>query len=317
MSETSSTEQLFQWSHISEQEKRVLFFAKKGASRPPDLYSALKKALRDQLSRPHDPVHCACFLDDRWDNRISVLDAFLQTNAVNLIVCDVTELDSDTMGVLTLALARQIPVLALVHERISQASKLKGLRTLAFQPGKLGKEFQAAAAVTVSDAFKSPDGFVPQNTYRDSMRQRVFIAYSHKNQDVLDRVLVHLKPIERVGLVDAWSDKKIATGALWRDEIETALSRSKAAIFLISADFLASDFITCYELPHLLHKHQAKSLRLFPLIVSPCRFGRDPILSSLQALNDPAMPLLLLSFPQQEEVLDRLAAAIEESLAQR
>jgi hypothetical protein len=245
------------------------------------------------------------------------LDAFLQTNAVNLIVCDVTELDSDTMGVLTLALARQIPVLALVHERISQASKLKGLRTLAFQPGKLGKEFQAAAAVTVSDAFKSPDGFVPQNTYRDSMRQRVFIAYSHKNQDVLDRVLVHLKPIERVGLVDAWSDKKIATGALWRDEIETALSRSKAAIFLISADFLASDFITCYELPHLLHKHQAKSLRLFPLIVSPCRFGRDPILSSLQALNDPAMPLLLLSFPQQEEVLDRLAAAIEESLAQR
>jgi hypothetical protein len=37
----------------------------------------------------------------------------------------------------------------------------------------------------------------------------------------------------------------------------------------------------------------------------------------LQALNDPAMPLLLLSFPQQEEVLDRLAAAIEESLAQR
>jgi TIR domain len=314
MSTPGPKRDFFAWFNGGKQSKRVLYVSKKGEMRQPDLYRVGKKAIRERLSRPHDPVDFMCFLDDQAFNRVSVLEAYLRADAVDLIVFDSTELDSDLMGVLTLALVRQIPVLALVHERIMRVLNLKGLRTLSFHPSSLGVEYQKIFANTVSEAFSAPETFVPQNIYRDSIRHRVFIAYSHKNSDVLDRVLVHLKPVERLGFIDAWSDKKIAVGSAWRHEIETALSRARAAILLVSADFLASEFIARHELPRLLQEHQTKSLRLLPLIVLPCRFTRDPALSRFQALNDPAEPLLLLPYPQQEQVLDRLAEAVEESL---
>src|SRR5438067_632555 len=81
-----------------------------------------------------------------------------------------------------------------------------------------------------------------------SVRSGVFISYSHEDKEWLDRVQVHLKPLERDHAISVWSDKQIQAGSRWRQEIERALQKTRIAVLLISADFLASDFIANDEL---------------------------------------------------------------------
>lgn len=54
------------------------------------------------------------------------------------------------------------------------------------------------------------------------------------------------------GAVAAWSDQQIRPGSQWYDEIQRALAATKVAVFLVTADFLASDFIWKDELAPLL-----------------------------------------------------------------
>ncbi len=50
-------------------------------------------------------------------------------------------------------------------------------------------------------------------------REKVFIVYSHQDTQWLERLQVHLKPIERQGLIERWDDTRIAPGTSWRGEI--------------------------------------------------------------------------------------------------
>jgi len=154
----------------------------------------------------------------------------------------------------------------------------------------------------------------PQNGKEEKNRTKVFISYSHQDKKFLDSMLIHLRPLERRGLIDVWDDTKIKSGALWKEEIEAALRLSKVAILLISPDFLASDFIVDNELPPLLKKSQSDGVRILPLIVRTCRFVRDENLSVFQAVNDPQKPLATIPSQMHDEVYDKLSAEIETML---
>ncbi len=146
-------------------------------------------------------------------------------------------------------------------------------------------------------------------------RGTVFVSYAHRDREWLDRLRVHLHPLEHDEALDCWDDTRISAGATWFDEIKTAIDRSRVAVLLISADFLASDFIARVELPALLQAARQRGLVVMPLIVSPSRFASEPSLGELQALNDPARPLLSLDRAEQERVFVGVADAVESVLA--
>src|SRR5437773_6404795 len=105
-----------------------------------------------------------------------------------------------------------------------------------------------------------------------SKRTKVFISYSHRDNEWLERLRVHLRPLARDFALDIWDDTQIQAGAKWRDEIERAIQCSKVGLLIITADFLASDFIADNELPPLLEAAQKDGAVIMSLIVSPSRF---------------------------------------------
>jgi len=147
-----------------------------------------------------------------------------------------------------------------------------------------------------------------------SKRATVFVSYSHKDARWLERLQVHLRPYKRRGDLDLWDDSRIPAGDHWREAIGDAIDRAAAAILLISADFLASDFIASEELPRLLRKAQGQGVRVIPIIVQPCRLTNHPQLVSFQALNAPNRPLSKLSDAEAEEVFVHATEQVEEIL---
>lgn len=141
-------------------------------------------------------------------------------------------------------------------------------------------------------------------------KKRVFISYSHADSEWLKRVKVHLKPLERNSVVDIWEDTRIKTGDNWKNEIERALAASQAAILLVSADFLASDFIIENELPQLLKIAQEQGTRIFQVIISPCCFDETAQLSQFQAVNSSSKTLIEMNRGDQERLLLQLAKDI-------
>jgi hypothetical protein len=148
-------------------------------------------------------------------------------------------------------------------------------------------------------------------------RPKLFISYSHVDTACLERLLVHLKPLERSNTVVCWSDRRLRTGDKWRAELEKNLGEAVIAILLVSADFLASDFIVNNELPPLLIKADSKGLRILPVVLKPCGFRRDPVLSTFQSANDPATPLLGMGSMEQEALYDKIAEEVAKEIGMR
>jgi len=142
-------------------------------------------------------------------------------------------------------------------------------------------------------------------------RDKVFICYSHKDSKWLQRLHVHLRPIEKPGMIDRWDDTRIRPGAKWRDEIKEAIERTRVAIMLISADFLASEFIMDNELPPLLQAAESEGVMILPVIISPCRFKKTEGIHQYQAINSPETTIVGLSIKKREELFLNVADAIE------
>ena len=142
----------------------------------------------------------------------------------------------------------------------------------------------------------------------------IFISYSHRDDYWLSRLQTHLRPLTREGRIELWDDTQINVGDEWFDEIRRALESCSVAILLISADFMASDFITDHELPILLDSVRDRGVKVVPLIASSSYFA-DSALARFQAINAPDKPLDILSKGEQEAVLETMHRSIRSVLA--
>jgi len=160
----------------------------------------------------------------------------------------------------------------------------------------------------------------------------VFISYAREdNRDPdpkkrwLDRLRTHLKPLEFDGQLTICSDQEIAIGDDWREHIQTHLDGARAAVLLISSNFMASEFIRNSELPVLLRRAKEQGTRILPVLVGPSRFDKanfkypDPntgpeefTLASLQAAGSPDKTLIEMNEGEQERVLLAVANRIEQ-----
>jgi len=132
--------------------------------------------------------------------------------------------------------------------------------------------------------------FIKNTFLLDNKTTTVFVCYSHKDFKAKERFDVFISPYKDTKDIDFWVDTRIKSGQDWLGEIEKAIMSAKIAVLLISADFLASDFIRKYELPTLLDKAKDDGTAILAVYLSPCdheSFG----LSRFQFINPLNRPL--------------------------
>ncbi|MCK4763291.1 MAG: TIR domain-containing protein [Candidatus Aminicenantes bacterium] len=139
----------------------------------------------------------------------------------------------------------------------------------------------------------------------------IFISYSHEDIGWKEKLLEHLKVLEKQNISALWHDRDIKDGEKWREKIEKAIDSAQAVVLLISPAFLSSDFISKVEVPRILERQQEEGLLVFPVIVRPCAWKEVEWLKAMQLTVKE--PLAGKSDAQIDEEL----AALTERIARR
>ncbi len=114
-------------------------------------------------------------------------------------------------------------------------------------------------------------------------RIKVFISYSHKDEDLRDELGAHLKPLQRQDLIETWYDRAIGPGEEWKVKIDENLEGADIILLLVSAHFMDSDYSYEKELKRALERHEDNEARLIPIIVSDVIWEGSPF-AKLQVL---------------------------------
>jgi len=134
----------------------------------------------------------------------------------------------------------------------------------------------------------------------NKVRDQVFVSYSPSDKVFLEEIKKHFKPFE--DQINFWDNNKILPGQNWRAEIKSAISKTKVIILLLSADFLASDFIISDELPSLLKAAENDGAVILTVILKPCLFEVIDELNQYQTMNPSNIPVLKMDAIQREEL---------------
>jgi internalin A len=77
---------------------------------------------------------------------------------------------------------------------------------------------------------------------KNSTMKKVFLSYSRQNLSYKESLKTHLSILERYGLLKAWSCDQIVAGK-WNQQIQKELEESDIIIYMVSADFMSSNYI--------------------------------------------------------------------------
>jgi len=118
------------------------------------------------------------------------------------------------------------------------------------------------------------------------MAARVFMSYSHKDEELRDQLEVQLAMLKRQGLVDVWHDRRLSAGDHLDGSIGRELDEADVILLLVSPDFLASDYCYNIEKAGALDRHKDGDARLISVILRPCEWHHTELADYLVTPTD-------------------------------
>ena len=181
------------------------------------------------------------------------------------------------------SLVRQQPpveseLIALERERQRLEQKIVEVRRLQgdeASESQLSEELQRNQERRLEAASEKPSQPVKPVT--------LFISYAHEDREYLAMLIKQLSDLKRIGIIQSWHDRMINAGDRWQDEIDQALEEARVIVFLISPDFIASEYINGVEVKRAKERHAQGLARIIPVIVKDVFWEKNP-LSIFQAL---------------------------------
>lgn len=139
----------------------------------------------------------------------------------------------------------------------------------------------------------------------------VFFSYSHKDEDLRDRLEVHLAMLKNEGSIETWHDRRIEAGEDFAGRIGNELERADLILLLVSPDFLASKYCYDVETARAIERHHAGEARVVPVILRPCDWHSAPF-GKLQAVPKDGKPIT--TCPDLDEAFLEVVKAIRSAL---
>jgi hypothetical protein len=121
-------------------------------------------------------------------------------------------------------------------------------------------------------------------------KTRIFISYSHKDEDFRVELEKHLIMLRRNNFIQTWTDRKILPGQEWSKEIHNELANADIILLLISVDFLCSDYCFDIEVEKAMEQHKQGKSTVIPIILRSCDWHDAPF-GILQGLPKDAKPI--------------------------
>ena len=210
-----------------------------------------------------------------------------------------------------------IKILDLTHNQISsihigeEAKELKVLRVKGNPIDKCLIDLKTQKHIRYTDIDLNTTNNTTMTTTENKTKHTIFISYSHDDIKWLQRLKIHLKGLSQFYNIEEWDDQKLKSGDKWEQDISNALQQATIAICLVSASFMASDYINRQELPILFEKAHSKGMTIIPLIVAPCGTFTDCWLHKYQSPNQPEQTLIECSEGETERYLATLVTHIK------
>lgn len=137
---------------------------------------------------------------------------------------------------------------------------------------------------------------------------KVFLSYSHKDEEFKEELETHLALLKRNKIIEAWSDRKISPGEDWETKIDKELNSADIILLLISSDFINSDYCFNLEATGALSRHEREECIVVPIFVRSCSFEGAPF-AKLQGLPRDAKPIN--SSPDRDAAWTAVARELE------
>lgn len=119
---------------------------------------------------------------------------------------------------------------------------------------------------------------------------KVFISYAKEDRKYMYELSMHLTGLIRTGLIETWSDLAVLPGTVYESEIISQLETADIIIFLVSADFIASDYLQDIEIKKAIDRYENGEVAIIPVIIRSCDFTSTP-LYKFQVLPENAQPI--------------------------
>lgn len=143
---------------------------------------------------------------------------------------------------------------------------------------------------------------------------KVFFSYSHRDEELRDRLEVSLKMLQRQGLIETWHDRRITAGEDLDRAINENLETADVVLLLVSPDFLASDYCYDVEMARALERHRAGDAVVIPVILRHCDWHGAPF-GKLLATPTDGKPVR--GWADLDEAFQIITSAIRKALEAR
>ena len=137
---------------------------------------------------------------------------------------------------------------------------------------------------------------------------KLFFSYSHVDEELRDELENHLAALMRKGYIDAWHDRRIPAGQHIDKEIDAHLKEADIILFLISSDFIASDYCYDVEVQYASERHKKGEATIIPVILRPCDW-KDLSFGKLKAVPTDGRPIT--KFANRDEAFLEVVSEIK------
>lgn len=144
------------------------------------------------------------------------------------------------------------------------------------------------------------------------VQPKLFISYCHEDRQDLEMVKKAIRQASRADPIDLFEDALLTSGE-WKPQIEKHMSTTTGALFLVTMDFCASDFIQNIELKYFLEAYRKVGIKIMWIAVGASSVKKTQLIN-FQCLNKPERPLRKLDKGTRETVLVQIAEKIVSEL---